>query len=36
MKRKRLIIPLLLALILLVAVAAPLLAQSGNTWFVQY
>ena len=36
MKRKHLIIPLLLALILLVAVAAPLLAQSGNTWYIQY
>jgi hypothetical protein len=36
MKRKHLIIPTLLVLVLLAAVTAPLLAQSGNSWFVQY
>ena len=36
MKRTRLIIPALMALALLAAVAAPLLAQSGNSWYVQY
>ena len=36
MKRRHLIVPALLALLLLAAVGAPLLAQSGNTWNVQY
>jgi hypothetical protein len=36
MKRRHLIIPALLALVLLAAVAAPLLAQSGNSWYIQY
>jgi hypothetical protein len=36
MKRRHLILPALLALVLVAAVAAPLLAQSGISWFVQY
>jgi len=36
MKRRHLIIPALLALALVTAVVAPLLAQNGNTWYVQY
>jgi hypothetical protein len=36
MKRKYLILTGLLALALLVAAIQPLLAQSGNTWYVQY
>jgi hypothetical protein len=36
MKRRHLILPALMALALLAAVAAPLLAQSGNSWYIQY
>jgi hypothetical protein len=36
MKRRNLILPALLVLVLLAAVTAPLLAQSGNSWYVQY
>ena len=36
MKHRRPLITALVALLLLAVVAAPLLAQSGNTWYVQY
>ena len=36
MKRTKLILPALTALALLAVVTAPLLAQSGNSWYVQY
>jgi hypothetical protein len=36
MKRRNLILPALLVLVLMAAVTAPLLAQSGNSWYVQY